>query len=129
MRAPIGRIASLLLVAVVAACGPIAARPRADQDIITRDQMESQHFITVYDAITALHSNWLIERPLTLGVSAGNPQVVIYMDQVRLGNADELRNVLVKEVSYIRHYSAMEATTRFGVGHAQGAIVISTHPL
>src|SRR5439155_36991 len=52
--------------------------------------------------------------------------VVVYLDQSRLGGPETLRTIQVNAATAIRHYSASEAEARFGPGHLHGAIQIIT---
>ena len=103
---------------------PLASAPAAVY-VITHDEMVADHFITVYDAVTALRSNWLNVRPNTL--TGTQEDVVIYFDATRLGGPAELRNIRVSDIDHVQHYDAVAATQRFGVGHTQGAILVSAH--
>jgi len=55
--------------------------------------------------------------------------IVIYMDNARLGRPEELRRIALGSVQYLRFFSAPQATQRWGGGHLQGAILISTQSL
>lgn len=113
----------------VAGCVTAASRPHAphlNREVLSREELQSTHLMYAYDAVAALRSNWLLERPNTF---RGTPnEVVVYVDGVRLGGLSELRAISLGPVYYIRHYDSLEATERWGVGHTQGAIFISTHP-
>jgi hypothetical protein len=78
-----------------------------------------------YEAVQRLRPRWLIERgPTTLNVG-GNP-VVVYVDNQRMGGVDELRNLAIPVIEQIRYLDASAATTRYGTGHANGAIEVTT---
>jgi hypothetical protein len=50
--------------------------------------------------------------------------LVVYLNDNRLGGTDQLRQLAISEISEIRYYSASEATTKWGTGHSAGAIQI-----
>ncbi len=134
MRAQIGRLAALLLVVASTSCGVFIARPRVDQDLITREQIDQNRFLSAYEAVQALHSNWLISRPKTFGASSGpagqQPTVAVYLDENRLPNGiDELKDIESQRIQYIRYYDPVTATQKWGVGHTEGAIQVSTQPM
>ena len=132
MRASFGRIAALLLVFATTGCGVFIARPRGDSDVITLEEMQQNRFLNAYDAVVALHSNWLIVKPKTFWTTTGGqqPQVIVYLDENRMPNGvDELRGIEVQRIQYIRHYDPLAATQRWGVGHTEGAIQVSTQPM
>ncbi len=132
MHATFGRMAALLLVMASTSCGVFVARPRGDADIITLEEMQQNRFMNAYDAIAALHSNWMLVKPKTFGTTTGGqqPQVIVYVDENRMPNGvDDLRAIEVQRIQYIRHYDPVAATQRFGVGHTEGAIQVSTQPM
>ncbi len=132
MHATFGRMAALLLVMASTSCGVFVARPRGDADIITLEEMQQNRFMNAYDAIAALHSNWMLVKPKTFGTTTGGqqPQVIVYVDENRMPNGDDdLRTIEVQRIQYIRHYDPVAATQRFGVGHTEGAIQVSTQPM
>jgi len=119
-------IVSALAVAIGYGCAPATTwRQRPDFNVISREDLQSTHYQNAYDAVEALHSNWLLMRPNSF---LAQGQVLVYMDNVRLGDISELRNIPVLPIEYMRYFDSVEATTRWGVGHTQGVIYISTHP-
>ncbi len=126
MRFPTMRLLVLALAGLIAACGPFFARGRADHNLITEEQIKDNHFRTAFDAVQALHSNWLNMRPNTL--IGKQDSVLVYFDNVKLGYPRELRDIEVGRVTYIRYFDPVQATTRWGVGHSQGVIYVSSHP-
>ena len=72
----------------------------------------------------------MVERPeptLVLCVALeAEGDVVVYLDQSRLGGPESLRTIQVTGVTVVRHYSASEAEARFGPGHLHGAIQVIT---
>jgi hypothetical protein len=56
----------------------------------------------------------------------GQSEIVVYLDGNRLGGVDELRGIAANTISSIAYLDAPSATIRYGTGHTQGAIVITT---
>jgi hypothetical protein len=104
---------------------------------------------TAYDAVSALRPEWLQirgSRSLTPGldpvvvdgtggvavVSGTTPltdesdAIQIYVDYVRVGGLEQLRNVDVANVQDIYFFDAAQATQRFGGGNPHGAILVLT---
>ncbi len=108
------------------ACAPSARRPgsaRPDRQLLSSADLLKGNFINVYDAIASLRSSWLVVRGAD---SFSNPsEVVVYQDAIRLGNAETLRRVPIRDAKYIRHYDGVAATARYGMGHSAGVILIS----
>jgi hypothetical protein len=56
----------------------------------------------------------------------GEPNLIIYLDNARLGTTSQLRSLPVAGVIGIRYYNGAEATYRWGAGHQHGAIQVLT---
>ncbi len=125
MRRPSAGVLAVSLFVLVSACATAHPRVHHNADVITRAEMLQNNFVTVYDAVTALRSNWLVVRPNTLTSTQEN--VVVYHDATRLGDPSELRNIRVTDIRYVQHLDPLEATQRYGVGHSQGVIFVSSH--
>ena len=98
----------------------------ADHSLLTKEQIAANHFTTAYDAVESLRSNWLRTRGPD---SFSQPsEVLVYLDNTRLGGTDRLREIVANTVYYIRFFDGVAATGRWGVGHAAGVIYVSTHP-
>ena len=122
---------ALLIATTIPACTSYAhqdgAVTRRDRSVITRTQLDENHFQSAYDAVASLHANWLTVRGTD---SFRTPsQVWVYQDAIRLGGTETLKAISTKPVSYIQHVDGIDATTRWGVGHSAGVILVSTHPV
>lgn len=122
-------LALTLLVTVVSSCrsaGAPASR-LGDSDIITREEIEESTAATAYDLVLNLRPQWLRTRGIsTLAQAAGEEDIIVYMNNARLGFRDAMRQVPLGAVQYLQFFSAREATHRWGAGHLHGAILIST---
>ncbi len=127
MSAHPGRLAAALLLALALGCASTNTQAGPRVDLITESQIEAGHFLNAYEAVQALHAAWLLNRGVTSTTMVD--RVVVYRDGVRVGGVEELKEIPIGDVKYIRHYDGNEATARWGLDHAQGAIVVSTHPL
>jgi len=54
--------------------------------------------------------------------------VQVYLDGMRMGDLQQLRNIPAAQVYSIRRYNGSEAQFHFGNGHADGALMVSTRP-
>jgi hypothetical protein len=120
-------LASCALVLSLAACAGTAPRQSTvrDRNVITAADMKAQNFTNVYDAIAALRSNWLTPRGTD---SFNNPTPVrVYFDTADMGTVQALRTIAPSAIGYVRYYDANEATARWGVGHGQGVIFVSSY--
>ncbi len=101
-----------------------AARP--DRSVLTEKDFADQHFLTAYDVIEAMRSNWLHDRgPMTFD---RNNQVVVlvYYDDVKLGTVETLRSIPTQSISTMRHLDGVEAQGRYGIGHGAGVIQVES---
>jgi hypothetical protein len=116
---------AVALFSLVAACKSVpSSRPEGSTNIILRDQILAASYPTAYDAVRALHPNWLIRR----SQRRGNEGIIwVYVDNSRYGDVGTLRNVPGASVSSIRRIDAGTATTRWGLGHTEGVILVTIH--
>lgn len=133
---------------------PKPTRPSAD--LITLEQVQSRTFPNAYAAVEALHSNWLRARNLNPpsgtvinpGVAAtssgsttasaaqpgssGMPRdavgIQVYLDGTRVGGIDALKAIPIANVFSILRISGTDAQARFGIGHSDGVIYVSSGP-
>jgi hypothetical protein len=128
MRASL-RFITMAGLALVSACSVHRANtaPRLDRNLLVPEQFASRGYNTAYEVVEAMRSNWLTERGTDSFTSPVKIQV--YFDGVRLGDVESLRTIDLRPVTYIRFFDGIAATARWGLGHGQGAIYVSTHPL
>jgi hypothetical protein len=121
----------LLLGIAIAGCGPSnqGSGPSPTQRTglyapITLEEIQASHATNGYDLLRALRPNWLQARGQTR--VGGYDQVVVYMNMVRMGGVETLRNVNAVDVRVVEFMDARRAMLRFGSGHEGGVIVVST---
>ena len=127
---------TLAATATVAACGGSSApaagaapRPiRGSLNLITSAEVESagDDVVNAYDLVQRLRPGMMRARNLTAGNTGdGNVfGVIAYVDDIRLGDVEQLRTVMRATVREIRYISALDATTRWGTGHSNGVIQV-----
>lgn len=109
---------------------------------ITADEIQRSGINgNVYDLVYTLRRNWLNTRGVeTLSEAPrevnledgrtvlvpGEPKLVIYLDNVRLGTISALRDVPIAGVQAVRFFNGPQATYRWGAGHSHGAIEVLT---
>ena len=127
MPGAVVRGAALLVLA--AACASRAPSNRAatpSHEVLTSEDLHGKGFATVLEAIQSLRGNWLEKRGTDSFYSSS--EIRVYLDGNSLGGLDALSTIPLMSVVYIRHYDAVTATARWGLGHSQGVIFVSTHP-
>lgn len=129
-------VATLLL----AAAGCATSGERSDdefrsRDVLTLEQINSVRATNAYEAVERLKSQWLRTRgSAQLPTADGQPQfdeneVLVYLDDQRLGGVQNLRGIEIAAVRYIQYYSPAQASARWGFNHGGGVIFVSTQPL
>lgn len=93
-------------------------------DVLTFEDVDRSTLLDAYALVQQLRPSWLHRRgPISMrDPNAG--QVLVYVDGMRQGRIQELRNIPLSTVRAIRHLDAATATQRFGTGHAGGVIEV-----
>ena len=109
-----------------ASAGGGAARsaPRHEPNIISSEELQGASASNLFDAIRTLRPQWLSSRSPTMLRPQAEGNIVVYMDRVRYGVLEMLRQFPLGDVESVRYYSPSEAEGQFGLGHLQGAIQI-----
>jgi hypothetical protein len=127
VRRPAALLLAMLLGAACRGSGAGEQQPTPrDRELITFEQLRSQHFNSAYDAVLTLRANWLHTRGTD---SFSSPtRVQVYVDGTRYGGVESLRTLPVISINFIRHYDGLTASARWGLDHGQGVIYVSTRP-
>lgn len=83
---------------------------------------------TAYDAVERLRPEFLRTRGTTSMITAAPDAVIVYVDGVRFGGAEALREIPAELVVSIIRISAADANMKHGLGHTVGALEVRTHP-
>jgi len=120
------RFVPLVLAGVFAACasgyGGAAGgsgTARRNSNLISAEEIAGASGGSAYELVRQLRPSWTVTR-------GGNTEPIAYVDGIRFGSLEDLRNVAVEQVREIRYLDSREATTRFGTGHTAGAIEVTT---
>ena len=122
-------LATVLLAASLAACasGPGGGTPGRQRDVITMEEIQTANVATAYDVIQMLRPEMLRSRgTASMQPTAGAEYAVVYVDGVRMGGLETLRNVPRESLQEVRYLNGSDATTLYGTGHAGGAIQVRT---
>jgi hypothetical protein len=117
----------LVVLALASACAPPSSKPGtppARGTVITTEEVRSASGISnAFDLVQSLRPAWL-RNMATDRVNA--TQVVVYLDDTRLGGPEALRQIAAGSVTSVQRLDSRAAQFRFGSGHTSGAIVVST---
>ena len=117
-------VALLVLAGGGCASGGGSGSERADPDVITLEELEADPTRDLLTTVERLRPRWM--RPRTSRTFVSETRVSVIIDGVRQqGGLDALRHYLASQALELRYMSAADATTRFGVDMAGGAIVVS----
>ena len=107
-----------------------AAATRGSNNVISRQEIEGTSGSNAYEIIQRLRPTFLSKRGAvrsapTNGANAVEAvDLVVYLNNNRLGGSDQLKNISPSDIGVIRYYSASDATTKWGLGHTAGAIQV-----
>lgn len=127
---------ALVVLSGAAACAPAAteggpsAASSSRSDVITREELEANASLNMYDLVQRLRPRWLNTRG-TRSTSGTQLELVVYQNLVPLGNVENLRQLRPTMAQRVRFLDAQTASASLpGLGSRQvaGAIVIETAP-
>lgn len=122
------RFTYALLVAGLTACASAGSGSGAphDSNIITREQVLSSKESNAYDVIAMVRPLFLRSRGRTTINGEINDYATVFVDGVRYGDLNTLRNIVSDQVQMIRYLGGPEATTKYGMQYGSGAIEVFT---
>lgn len=101
------------------------SRPSHSRDRITADELATIDVQNALQAVQRLRPNFLQNRGGAASSLTQGPQdVVVYVDQTRMGGPNTLAQVPITDVKEIQWLNGTDATQRFGTGHGSGAIIV-----
>src|SRR5438874_1145056 len=112
-----------------------AATPKANPDLITTGEIDSQPFRDAYDIVQMLRPTWFSKKSGSsstrrIGVSPSNSAIgaglLVYLDNARMGGVEALRQITPNAIESLRFMDAATATAMLpGIGSSviTGAIV------
>ncbi len=125
----LARLFILLFVALPVACGGHAGvqSPRPNLNVLSAEDLQASRHDNLYDAIRALRSNWVRERPPSDHLGAQPEVAQVFVDGMHRGDVEVLRQLHVGDVESVRYLSVTEAISTFGrLAQAGPAIVITS---
>jgi hypothetical protein len=124
---------SLALLFVAIGCAPAAegaggsTAPRMNRNVITAEEIAAtERAGSAYEIVQALRPNWLRTRAGGTVTNPGAGEPVVYVDGIRMGGTNMLRQIERSGIVTLQYLDAKDATTRFGTGHSGGVIMVGT---
>jgi hypothetical protein len=127
-------VAALLALQLLAGVSSAEAQKGRRSNVITAEEITHSSASNAYDLIKTLRPQWFRARGISTGmpdpsgggVSDPGGGIIVYVDGARVGGVDELENYGAERIQELRYLSATDATTKYGTGHTQGAIEVTT---
>ena len=127
MRRVVRVLLPLVMVTTVLACTRASNRSGSgDRDTITEAEIASSSATNAYEAVQRLRGNFLSNRGKTTILGKSSPMPIVYLDGVRFGEVNSLRNISATTVQAIRLYRAWEAQQKYGNDVMGGVIEVTT---
>jgi hypothetical protein len=120
---PRSHFVAIVAVLLATACGGGGAKPAGtaptDRETLRPEEWGNRNFYSAFDAVAAMRPMWLNKR-------GPDGEIQVYVDDNHVGGIEVLRSVRTTSISTIKHLDGIQAGARYGLGHNQGAILIST---
>jgi len=118
--------ATSALLLVSCASAPSTPAPRRDRNLITAEEIAAEPATSAAELLERLRPTWLRNRGPT-SIGSGAPSYpIVYIDEVRSGGPEALSRVSSQIVREIRFINGRDATTRWGMDHGGGVILVTT---
>ena len=95
-------------------------------NVITQEMIGDASNDNAYTIVERLRPRWLSPRTQASTGNAAPSFPEVYLDGIRFGPIDALHRINGDQISRIEFLSGLDATTRFGLGHDGGAILVSS---
>jgi hypothetical protein len=95
--------------------------------VITAQEIAALTVVDAYEVVEKLRPEFLRSRGPSSIRNARPDYAIVYIDGVRAGGLSELRRVPRGVIAEIGYMAAADATTRYGIDHSGGAILVQTN--
>ena len=128
-RAGVTLFCLVLILGVLSACYPGRATSGsgANPNLIGNWELQNLPDLTALEAIRRLRPNWLRtgSRPSIAVEGGGSRNPRVHLNGVPLQNLNELDQINAVDIREMRYLNGSDATTRFGTGYMNGAILVT----
>ncbi|MEP6508197.1 MAG: hypothetical protein ABJC63_08220 [Gemmatimonadales bacterium] len=123
-----GVVSVLLMFGCGSAPMPVVVAAPGHRDTLFEAEIISSSApgMTAYDLVAHLRPEYLRSRGVNSLHDLTPPTAIVYVDNVKFGSLETMRSMSAESIAQIHYMSAGDATTRFGLDHSAGAILITT---
>ena len=98
---------------------------RGSPDRITQEELATIDVQNALQAVQRLRPSFLQNRGgASSSITQGPQDVVVYVDQTKMGGPNSLAQIPITDVKEIQHLNGTDATQRYGTGHGSGVIIV-----
>ena len=119
-------IAILCATACASSSSGTSNGPKPGPNLITADEIAKVNVQNAYEAVQKLRPAMFRQRQVATAMASASGELVVYVDNNRVGNVDALRQISASTVAAVRYFSASEAQLKWGSGHPGGVIEVVT---
>lgn len=123
-------VIAVMLTLCVTACTAAThgSGPGLQRNVITLAEIQAATVPTtnLWDFIATSRPHFLRDRGAGSFSDTSPVRAVVYLDGSLLGDIQVLKALGLSSVKLIQYMSGADATTRYGLGHSGGAILLST---
>jgi hypothetical protein len=103
----------------------VGERARHQSNLITSEDLLRINANDTYEAVRQLRPVWLQKRGTSsISEFVADGDIYVYIDRVRLGGPESLRQINPLSVTRIEYLGPALANNRFGMGHHHGVILV-----
>lgn len=107
-----------------------AQTPARQRDVISQEELEQEAARSpdLFRAVRILRRHFMEGPRGTRSVGGGMvaTRPIVYLNNNRMGDATVLRDIPTREVAEVRFIPPTEASTRYGMDHGGGVILVRT---
>jgi hypothetical protein len=115
--------ASIVAVAAVG-CASQGRAPATQHNVISAAELTRAGDVNLYEALSQLRPAFLRSRNNLPGVTTPAAPVQVYIQGMRMGEIEHLRQIVAKSVAEVRFLEPQQAISRFGGNNTGGAILV-----
>jgi hypothetical protein len=116
---------SVILLAGCASGATRSGGPTGQADILTREELSGLTVTNAYEAIQQERQRWFRSYRGRGSLSLGEAPIWVYVNGVRRGDLEVLRNIMLENVARLAYVNPRDATTRWGTNHTSGCIEVT----